>query len=81
MQTGGPIWNNATGTNTLKGPGTMLSQSCYPPHYKEVRTSPRWKTARPVEGFDYWENISLHKDKLSLVNLYKTVLPFKYFVY
>ena len=55
----------------------MLNQSRHPPHYGEVCTSASWKTARTVESFDH--RISLHKDELSLVNLYKTVLPFKYF--
>ena len=67
--------------DTLQGPDTMLNQSRYPPHYEEVRTSASWKTAKTVESFDHREKyFSLHKDKLSLVNLCKTVLPFKYFV-
>ena len=41
--------------DTLKGPGTMLNQSRYPPHYGEVRTSASWKTARTVESFDHRE--------------------------
>ena len=69
--------------DTLKGPDTMLNQSRYPPHYGKVSTSASWKTARTVECFDHREKYfsPWNKDELSLVNLYKTALLFKYFVF
>ena len=66
--------------DTLKGPDAMLNQFPYPPHYREVRTNGAEKQPEQWRASTTGRNISLHKDKLSLVNLYKTVLPVKYFV-
>ena len=51
----------------LKGPGTMLNQSRYPLHYREVRTSASWKTARTVK----WDPFSINIEECTSNNHHK----------
>ena len=80
MQTGGPFgtipqkpWHPKRVRNSVK-PVLLSSSLRGSVHLCKLKNSQNSGELLTTE-----RNISLHKDELSLVNLYKTVLPFKYF--